>query len=118
VGPLGDGPHTFSVVGVDAADRSGKAASARFTVDTTPPPAPVIGTGPSDPTTSTVASFTFGESERGATTTCQLDALPARSCKGKASYKALATGSHTFTVTATDAAGNSTAAAPYTWHIS
>src|SRR5207237_6037195 len=47
---------------------------------------------------------------------CKLDAAAAAACSSPAAYSSLAAGSHTFTVTATDPAGN-TGNASSTWTI-
>ena len=74
-------------------------------VDTTPPDTS-ISSGPSSTTTSTSASFGFSSSEDDSTFQCSLDAEVASSCTSPKVYSSLGVGAHTFTVTATDAAGN------------
>ncbi len=74
--------------------------------DTTPPDT-TISDGPSGATSSTDATFTFESSEPGSTFQCQLDGGGLEQCDdGDATYSGLADGAHTFTVVATDAAGN------------
>ena len=85
--------------------------------DTTPPDT-TIASGPSASTTSTSASFTFGSSESGSTFECKVDADAYGSCTSPKSYSGLSTGQHTFSVRATDAAGNTDASpATQTWTI-
>jgi hypothetical protein len=86
--------------------------------DTTPPET-LINLGPSGTTTSTDASFTFSSSEEtGSTFQCMLDDAPYASCTSPKTYTSLTTGSHTFQVRATDAAGNTDASpASRTWTI-
>ena len=74
-------------------------------VDTTPPDT-TITSGPSGTTSSTTASFEFSSSEGGSTFECQLDQGAFAGCTSPKSYSGLAPGSHTFSVRATDAAGN------------
>jgi hypothetical protein len=74
---------------------------------------------PSNPTTQTSANFTFTVSDAVSSVQCQLDGAPPGACTSPSSqtYTSLGSGSHTFTVAATDAAGN-TVSDSYTWAIS
>jgi len=90
-------------------------ASFTWTVDTQPPPAPTIASGPPPLTDSTVATFAFNESEADASLTCTLDAAAPAACQ--TSYSGLADGLHTLAVTATDPAGNAASSTPYTWTV-
>ncbi len=86
--------------------------------DTTPPETS-IDSGPSGTTSSTSGSFAFSSSESGSTYGCRLDADAWASCSSPKAYASLADGSHTFSVRATDAAGNVDAsAATRTWTVS
>ena len=67
---LAEGEHTFRVRVVDSAGLRGAESVRQFTVDTTPPPAPAVISGPSGPTMETSPAFTFEASE---TVTCRLD---------------------------------------------
>jgi hypothetical protein len=94
---------------------------------TQPPPPPpadttapdtTITAGPANPSSSTSASFAFTASESGSTFTCKLDAAASAACTTPKAYSALSAASHTFTVTATDAAGNTDASpATKTWSV-
>ncbi len=70
------------------------------------------------PATARTASFSFSTSDAIASVACKLDSAPYGPCTSATTqqYSALALGSHTFTVQATDAAGN-TSTASYTWTI-
>jgi hypothetical protein len=74
-------------------------------VDTTPPDT-AISSGPSGSTSSTSASFGFTSTELGSTFQCSLDSSGFAGCASPKSYSGLAVGAHTFSVRATDAAGN------------
>jgi hypothetical protein len=92
----------------------------------TPPPPPGDGTppettitsAPSDPTTSTSASFAFTSSESNSTFECKLDDGAFAACTSPKAYSGLGAGSHTFSVRAKDAAGNTDPTpATKTWTI-
>jgi hypothetical protein len=114
-GPLAAGNHTFQVQAVAGGKTSGNTQAA-WTIDLTPPAAPNITSSPANPTNQTTASFSFTD-EPGATFTCQLDVGAALPCTSPQSYGSLGGGSHTFTVRAKDAAGNTGPASSYMWSI-
>src|SRR2546428_516590 len=114
-GPLAAGSHTFSVQATDTAGNTGT-ASYMWTIDTTAPVV-TISSKPANPTNATSASFGFSADKAGSTFRCKLDAGSYASCASPQAYAGpLAAGSHTFSVQATDAAGNS-GTASYTWTI-
>jgi hypothetical protein len=104
--PLGDGKHAFQVRGIDAAGNPDKSAAKAkaWTVDTTLPVTNITGK-PTDPTTSTSATFKF-KSEKKSTFMCKLDAGAFEACKSGKKYSGLLPGPHNFQVQATDAALN------------
>lgn len=109
----GQGPQDFQVYAVDAAENADPTPAAfSWIVDTTPPVV-TISSGPSNPTDLATASLTFSADED-ATFTCSINNEAATSCTSPAEYAGLPEQSHSFTVTATDAAGNS-ADANYQW---
>jgi hypothetical protein len=84
-------------------------------------PAPIAASIESQPaslTTQTSANFGFSVSDAVSAVQCQLDGGGWNSCTTPTSqaYTALAVGSHTFEVQATDSAGN-TSAASYSWTV-
>lgn len=114
---LSQGGHTFQVRAKDAAGNTDATpASYTWTVDTVAPSVSITG-GPADGSTiaSASASFPF-TAEAGASTECKLDGASYASCVSPKAYSGLTEGTHTFTVRATDAAGNS-ATASRTWTV-
>ena len=86
--------------------------------DTTAPDT-TITSYPSNPSTSSSASFNFTSTETGSTFECKLNGGPWLSCASPKSYSGLTTDrSHTFKVRATDGSGNTdTTPASHTWVI-
>ena len=114
---LSEGSHTFKVHQTDSSGNVSPDTSYTWTVDTTPPAAPTIGTKPENPSNSSNPTFTF-TGEEGATFQCKLDGSSFSSCASPKTYSDVADGSHTFTVRQTDRAGNvSMSTATYTWTI-
>ncbi|HXJ64426.1 MAG TPA: sulfatase/phosphatase domain-containing protein, partial [Actinomycetota bacterium] len=109
-GPLAAGPHTFAVVaeGEDVPDGvTGTSASVvrSWTIDNSAPDT-TITAGPSGPTASTAAQFSFASNEQVVTFRCSLDGAPFAACTSPASYPGLSEAPHTFAVKAVDAANN------------
>ncbi len=110
--------HTFSVRATDAAGNvDDTPAIDTWTVEATPPPPPPpppdttppetsIDASPSSPTQATAASFSFSSSEAGSSFQCKLDSAAWTGCSSPQSYSGLSVADHTFSVRATDAAGN------------
>jgi hypothetical protein len=87
------------------------------TADTTPPDTSITS-GPSDTVTTPDADFAFTSTEAGSTFECQLDTATFTACSSPQTYRGLAAGSHTFSVRAKDAAGNTDPTpATRTWTI-
>jgi hypothetical protein len=79
------------------------------------PPIVTIGQTPSNPSNSRSATFSFTVSEvLGAL--CKLDSAPFAPCPSPVQYDDLSDGPHTFTVAASDAAGN-TGQVSYAWTV-
>ena len=116
---LGEGSHTFQVVATDGlGNADGSPASHTWVIDLTAPDTTIVNAPPSL-TNSTDAAFTYTSTESGSTFACKLDAGDYVSCPAAGtSYSGLGEGSHTFSVKASDAVGNTDAsAASYTWSI-
>jgi hypothetical protein len=105
---LADGTYTVQAAQQDLAGNTGYATS-HITVDTTPPQS-FLDAAPVGVTSSTSATFAFhatdARSLSGTTFQCQLDGGAWGACTSPQTYFGLANGSHTFTVAATDGAGN------------
>lgn len=115
-GASGTGNGTTTLMAstnTDLAQRIGTVtiANQSFTVtqagpaDTTPPDTTITAAPPATDATPT-ATFSFTSTEMGSTFVCRLDASAATTCSSPWTYTSLASGTHTFTVAATDAAGN------------
>jgi len=106
---LGDGSHTFSVRAKDGVGNQDQTPATRtWAIDATAPLTSITG-GPSGPTPSPNATFTFSASES-STFVCSLDGAAFAPCASPVTYTGLADAPHTFAVRATDAVGNAEAA--------
>jgi hypothetical protein len=118
---LADGAHTFTVTATDAANNTDPTPATRtWTVDTTDitPPDTTITSGPTGTVSTATATFDFTATEAGSTFACTLDGNAPTPCTTGVTYADLTEGSHTFTVTATDAANNTDPTpATRTWTI-
>ena len=119
---LGSGPHTFAVHGVDTVG-AGTAATFNWTVDQTPPTASIVG-GPTEGslTNDPAPSFGLQSTEANSTFQCQLlrgatIVDPFASCTTPKAYAGLTDGGYTFSLTATDPAGNTSGAVSRHWTI-
>src|SRR6478672_3708246 len=108
-----DGSHTYTVRATDTAGNTGQ-ASYTWTIDTAAPTVS-LGTKPPNPSNDPTPTFSFSASEASAFQ-CQLDAGGFAPCTSPTTLGSIADGSHTYTVKATDAAGN-TSQASHTWTI-
>jgi Concanavalin A-like lectin/glucanases superfamily len=111
--------HKFRVHAIDAVKNVGDDALYSWVVDTVPPTV-TIDSAPADPTKDTKATFVFHSSEDpGVTFACTLDGATSACATGK-SYAGLAGGvgtQHTFSVSATDTAGNAGPPASLKWIV-
>ncbi len=111
---LADGDHTFRVRAIDAAGNADATpASYTWTIDTTPPPAPVVVTPANASVTNNPLPVVSGTAEPGSTVTIFIDGSMAGNTQadgaGNWSFTPtipLADGSRTFRARATDAASN------------
>lgn len=112
-----DGTSTFSVRATDAAGNTGAPATSDYTLDTSAPNAPTITAGPGAIGNDVTPSWSFN-AEAGAIVECRLMrgvtmVSDYSSCSGSATYdlSAAVDATYTFSVRATDAAGNTGPAA-------
>ena len=114
---LADGTQTFVVQALDAAGNRSTAANGTctWTVDTTPPPTPTIGSKPPTTDTSKTALFTFSDAEAGATFECSLNGAAYTVCTSPFTGYLATPGNQTFKVRAKDAAGNYSNPVEYDW---
>jgi YVTN family beta-propeller protein len=121
VGVADNSTTTFYATATDAAGNESSCSSGLTYVEDSTPPDTIIDTGPAEgsTTTATAATFTFHATQSGSTFACKLDTGAPEACDaGTRTYTGLTRGSHTFSVVATDAAGNSDpSAATRTWTI-
>ncbi|HET6173106.1 MAG TPA: metallophosphoesterase [Gaiellales bacterium] len=80
-------------------------------------PDTIIDNAPSNPSTSSTATFSFHSTVEPATFSCTLDGGSPAPCTSPVTYTGLADGNHAFTVSATAASGTDPNAAVSTWMI-
>ena len=114
---LAAGSHTLSVKATDAALNTSAAGTLTWVIDLTAPAAPVITGGPGASTAEPTATLTW-TGEVGATFQCRLDTGTWAACTSPKALTGIALGDHTFSVKATDAAGNTGATATRAWKVS
>lgn len=107
LGPLTDGPHTFTVTAVDAVNNADpSAATASFAVDTMPPDTLITGS-PNALTKDSTPTFSFDSTEPGSTFECSVDGAEFAPCASPyTSPVVLLDGNHSFAVRATDSTNN------------
>jgi hypothetical protein len=113
---LADGSHTFRVKATDTAGNAGPETTYTWTIDTVAPTV-VITQKPSNPNSTTSATFAFTASQNGSSFSCRLDEGGFQPCSSPKSYSNLSDGPHIFSVKATDSAGNTGLDVPYGWTI-
>ena len=114
---LAEGTYNFQVRAWYAGTPDITPASYTWVIDRTPPQTTILS-GPSNPSYSPNATFSFSCSETGCTFECMLDSGSWSACPSPKTYTGLTIGSHTFQVRATDAAGNlETSPQSYNWNI-
>jgi hypothetical protein len=113
---LADGPHTFAVTATDMAGNVGPQTNYSWTIDTVAPTV-VITQKPSNPASTSSATFAFTASQNGSSFSCRLDDGGFVPCSSPRIYSNLSDGPHVFSVRATDPAGNTGPDVPYGWTI-
>jgi len=115
---LTDGNHSFSVIGMDAAANQSVPANTSFVIQTALTTT-ITNITPSDSITKlTTISFSFSSNSPSANFVCSLDGSTFATCASPQNYSGLGSGSHTFTVRATNSSGQiDPAGASYSWTI-
>jgi outer membrane protein OmpA-like peptidoglycan-associated protein len=114
---LADGTHTLEVRSFDLAGNADPTpGSYTWTVDTVSPAPATFTTSPAARTRGTDAHFALA-GETGATIICSVDGAAAIDCTAGLDLSGLARGEHSISIVQTDAAGNSSDAASYTWRV-
>jgi hypothetical protein len=108
---LADGTYTAAATQSDASGNVGTSAAVTFTVDTAPP-ITTIDSAPSGKVATGSAEINFSSNEPNGTFQCSLDAATPSTCTSPLKTGNLAAGPHTFTVRATDMAGNTDPSPP------
>ena len=115
--PATTGSHTGAGAGTDSAPSPDPPAGAdpepRRAPDTTPPTTSITEAF----TSADKARFGFAASESGVTFACALDAGGFEPCTSSKSFSGLGAGKHSFSVRATDSAGNTGAADRHAWTV-
>ena len=114
---VSQGAHTFQVRAINPnGDVDQFPASYAWTVDTTPPGVTLDPSGPTGTVPDDTAEFSFASADPTASLACRLDTGSFASCTSPKTYAGLDDGAHTFTIRATDPAGN-TSTASRTWTV-
>jgi hypothetical protein len=120
---LAQGGHSFSVEAKDAAGNISSATTTyTWTIDSIPPPAPVLTYKPDDPNGDGIAAFDWTESESGTTFQCSIengkftDCPPGEGHMARYILNVSNDGTHQFAVRAYDAAGNF-GETDYSWKV-
>jgi large repetitive protein len=113
------GQRVFRVKATDLANNTSAPVVHTWTIVEEPDetaPVVTLEAMPEDPTYETSATFEFSADEDAAFY-CALDGAAAAECSSPVEYEDLALGSHTFSVSAVDLAGNESETVSYTWTI-
>lgn len=114
---LSQGSHTLLVRGLSSNGPDLTPAAYTWTIDTTSPQASLTQ-HPGATSYGSEASFSFSSGETGTTYMCSLDSEAPATCQSPVTLESLSGGTHTFHVTAIDAAGNvQPSPASYTWTV-
>ena len=119
---LTQGSHTFDVRAKDANNNVDPSPATYTWVVDTVAPTTSLDSFPTNPSSSTSAAFTFSAVDPAPASgvagfECKLDAGAYAVCTSPANVTGLSQGSHTFSVRSTDAAGNVSVEALYTWTV-
>ncbi|HUS27981.1 MAG TPA: LamG-like jellyroll fold domain-containing protein [Kofleriaceae bacterium] len=115
---LSMGQHTFQVRVRDAVGNYDPSPATRTWIIDATPPETMITAAPSGSISMTSAAISFTANENDVTFECSLDGTAMANCTSPYNAMNLGQGAHTFSVRATDAAGNTdSSAATATWTV-
>ena len=118
LGGVGEGSHSYTAKATDAAGNVSAASDASTVMVDTTAPNTTIDTKPASLSNDASPGFTFSSSEANSTLQCKLDGGGFVACASPRTLTGLADGPHTFSVRATDAAGNTDASPDsHTWTV-
>lgn len=104
-----------------AVDKAGNSESVNTSiaaqVDSIPPVAPTLVSGPSNPSTDTSASIAFAGLEMGGSNACSLDGAPTVVCSSPFALSGLTPGPHTARIYSLDSVGNVSPALEVNWTV-
>ncbi|WP_210494298.1 OmpA family protein [Patulibacter sp. SYSU D01012] len=115
----GEGPHSFRVRQIDAAQNLGAIVEHAWTFDATPPATPVVTAKPPAATQETSARIAFTGDEQHGGFECRLgsDGAAWSPCSSPVDITGLAEGDKRFSVRQVDEAGNASDPAIVTWKV-
>lgn len=113
---LQDGPHTLLLRGTDQAGNVSPSAQYSWTIETTPPPAPVITGGPDAVSSPGPAQFVIS-TQPDTSLQCSLDNQSYEPCSEVYDLQMLPVGTYVLVVRAVDEAGNVSSGTTYTWTV-
>lgn len=114
------GTHGLAVRALDSAGNTSSPVTYNWTIDLTAPILSITG-APLATANSNSANFTFSATDTGGgaieSYSCKLDGAAFTNCTSPKSFTSLADGTHTFSVTALDSAGNTSVVSTHTWVV-
>lgn len=112
-----DGAHIFSVRAVYGGLSQPDPPTAEWSVEATSPATPTILSGPSSPTSQTVATFKFSNLTAADTLECRLDGGKWKPCQATSNFTALTKGEHHLEARQVNRAGLDSSVVSYTWTV-
>ncbi len=114
---VSNGSHTFRVLGRAPNGQDAGSASYSWDVDALPPTVQIDNVATLRTLTNENSIQFFVSSSEPGTFMCSFDGATASACTSPVSYNGLSEGAHNFQVSVTDALGNASAPAAFSWSI-